>query len=407
MLYFAIAQILLMLYVVFMLVGFLRHHREHMPQLNSLGWQPIEDGVLIVVPAKDEEESVTACLEGLTHLNGIARYQVMAVNDRSTDQTLTRMREVERKHPGRIEAVDIRELPAGWLGKNHACWTGAQRGFESMPDAKYILFTDGDVKFHPDSLAEAISWMKRENIDFMSLLEEPEYGNPLEAAYLLLFGLFLIFFAARPWSLRKKNGRNFMGNGAFLLATRDAYEKSQGHKTLRLEVVEDMRMGLLMRSLDLRCAAAVGLDRVRRRWQPGFMAVFKGLIKNAFAGFEYNVPKAVIGILCFPFVVIGPWLCVLGGYPLIGGINLALLIAGFYLAGKKARLPWLTSFLLSPFTALTASTNLAYSAFKTLKDGGVTWRSTVYPLAELKAHCFTMRKAYGGRADENLSAART
>ncbi len=73
MLYFAIAQILLMLYVVFMLVGFLRHHREHMPQLNSLGWQPIEDGVLIVVPAKDEEESVTACLEGLTHLNGIAR----------------------------------------------------------------------------------------------------------------------------------------------------------------------------------------------------------------------------------------------------------------------------------------------------------------------------------------------
>jgi glycosyltransferase involved in cell wall biosynthesis len=395
MLYFALTQLVLLIFLASVVWSYMRHRREQMPLLAKLGWEPVQDGVLIVVPAKDEADSIGVCLDRLMQLNGLSNYKVVAVNDRSSDATGAVMHEAAARHSVRIEVVDITHLPEGWLGKNHACWAGAQRGFSALPTAKYVLFTDGDVKFHPDTVAESITWMRRKKIDFMTLIEDSEYENVLEAAYLLMFGIFLVFFSARPWMLFKKKGRNFMGNGAYLLSTRDAYELTDAHKTLRLEVVEDMRMGLLMRAKGLRCAAAVGLDRIRRRWQPGFTGIFRGLLKNFFAGFEYNIGLTIMGVLFFPFVILGPWICLFFGYPSVGVAGLLMLMLCFYLAGRCSHLPWFTSFLLSPITALTASANLATSAFRTLKDGGVRWRGTLYPLSELRAHCLTVDKAFG------------
>ncbi len=394
MIIFAAAQLLLILFLAFVLYSYLRFHREHMPLLSSLGWEPSQDGVLIVVPAKDEEESIAACLERLVLLNGISNFKIVAVDDRSGDQTQARMREVAAKFPGKIEVVAVTHLPDGWLGKNHACWTGAQQGMRAMPGARFILFTDGDVKFHADTVLESITWMNRRKLDFMTLIEDSEFEGILEPAYLLLFGIFLIFFSARPWLLHKPKGKNFMGNGAFLLVRREAYETTEAHKALRLEVVEDMRMGLLMRSRGYACATAVGLDRIRRRWQPGFVGIFKGLLKNSFAAFEYNIALTVVGMLFFPFVFVGPWICLFFGYPIVGVIGLAVLALCFNLAGRNSHLPWLSGFLLSPFTSLAASANLAASAFKILREGGVTWRGTLYPIAELRENCLTVRKAF-------------
>lgn len=394
MLLFALAQILVTLFLLFVLVSYLRFHREYMPRLSSLGFEPSDDGVVIVVPAKDEAETIGACLERLVSLNGLGSFKIVAVNDRSNDQTEVRMREVAARFPDQIEVVGIRELPAGWLGKNHACWMGAQRGLAALPPAKYLLFTDGDVKFHPDTVVESITWMRNKKIDFMTLIEDSEYEGVLEPSYLLLFGILLVFFTARPWLLHRKGGRNFMGNGAYLLTRREAYEATEGHKALRLEVVEDMRMGLLMRARGYNCAAAVGLDRIRRRWQPGFTGIFRGLLKNAFAGFDYSPLLTLVGMLFFPFVFLGPWVCLIFGYPVIGAAGILTLATCFFLASRDSHLPWLTAFLLSPFLSLVASANLATSAFKILRDGGVIWRGTLYPIAELRAHCLTVRKAF-------------
>jgi hypothetical protein len=239
--------------------------------------------------------------------------------------------------------------------------------------------------------------MKREKLDFMTLIEDSEFEGYLEPSYLLLFGIFLIFFTARPWLLHKPGGKNFMGNGAYLLIRRDAYEKTQGHQALRLEVVEDMRMGLLMRSRGYKCGTAVGLDRIQRRWQPGFFAIFKGLLKNSFAAFEYSVPMTIAGILFFPFVFIGPWLCLSHGFAGVALGNIAMLAICFYLGSRNSRLPPLPAFLLSPFLSLVASANLAASAYKIIREGGVSWRGTLYPLALLKANCLTLEKAFGSR----------
>jgi glycosyltransferase involved in cell wall biosynthesis len=392
---FAITQSILFAFFLYNGLSYLRYRNKEMPFLSSLGWEPIPEGVLVIVPAKDEETGIGPCLERLSALEGLPNMKVIAVNDRSADGTALKMEEMKERFPQKIEVLNITELPSGWLGKNNACWKGFQTGIKHMPEAQYLLFTDGDVKFHPDTLAESITWMKKEKIDYMTLLEDPEFEGILEPAYLLLFGMFIVFFITRPWMLFKPRGKNYMGNGAYLLMRRDAYEKTGGHETLKLEVVEDLRMGLLMRSRGFRCAMAVAKDRMWRRWQPGFVGIFKGLLKNAFAGFEYNIPLTIAGILLFPFVFVGPWITIFTGYPFIGVANL-IMIALFFWRGSKnsSGMLWFTGFLLSPFMSLVASANVATSAFKVLRDDGVSWRNTHYPLAELKAQCFTVKKAF-------------
>jgi hypothetical protein len=139
------------------------------------------------------------------------------------------------------------------------------------------------------------------------------------------------------------------------------------------------------------------LDRVRRRWLPGFTGIFKGLLKNSFAAFEYSIALTVFGVLFFPLVFLAPWVCLASGHWMVGGANIALLAWSFWLGSRNSRLPWFSSFLLSPFTSLAAAANLATSAVKVLLDGGVSWRGTLYPIGELKAHCLTIRRAYGER----------
>jgi cellulose synthase/poly-beta-1,6-N-acetylglucosamine synthase-like glycosyltransferase len=382
------------LVILWTLFSYIKHRQKEMPFLENIGSTEINEPVIIVVPAKDEEEAIGSCLERLTYLEKLKNYKIIAVNDRSTDQTEKVMIDQMVKSPEKISVFTVKELPEGWLGKNHACWQGASEGLRILPEAKYILFTDGDVKFHPETLAEAITWMKRKNLTYMSLLEEAEFEGILEPAYLLLFGIFMVFIWARPWMQFKKNGKNYFGNGAFLLFQVEAYKAAEVHSRLRLEVVEDMRSGLLMRSRGENCGVAVGLHRMRRRWQPGFTGVFKGLLKNAFAGFDYSLIKAFAGILLFPVFFFLPWLMLASSvmWPL-GVATLTLLILLFYFAGKSSGIPFLSSFLLSPILAFVASVNLAASTLKILKEGGVKWRDTLYKLSDLKAQCFTESKA--------------
>lgn len=392
---FALIQLGIAAFLGVVIVSCLRHHKREVPFLSSLEHPEIDDGVLIIVPAKDEESAIGACLERLAGLQGLKNFKIIAVDDRSIDKTAEKMEAARSKFSSLIEICRVKELPSGWLGKNHACWNGVQAGLKVMPDAKYFLFTDGDVKLHPQTLSESIGLMKTRNAEFLTLLEDTEFEGVLEPAILSLFGMIIVFFAARPWLLFKPNGRNFMGNGAYMLIGRSAYERTGGHQTLKLEVVEDMRMGLLMRSRKVKCLTAIGRDRMHRRWQPGFLAVFKGLIKNTFAGFEYDIAKTIGGILVLLLVFVAPWFLLFTSYWALGLLNLFFINLLFLFISVSSHLPWFTSFILSPFMAIFACANILASAFYVLRNDGVSWRGTHYPLKELKAHCFTEKRAWG------------
>ena len=119
--------------------------------------------VTIVVPARNEEASIRQALSQLLALD-YDNYEVIAVDDRSTDRTGEIMDDLAtwgdgppRPSNASLRVVHINELPPRWMGKAHAMWSAAK---ESTAD--WILFTDADVMFRPDCLRRAIAYTEAE-----------------------------------------------------------------------------------------------------------------------------------------------------------------------------------------------------------------------------------------------------
>ena len=132
--------------------------------------------VSIIVPARNEEATIEQALNTLLALD-YDNYEVIAVNDRSTDRTGEIMERVagsygqnshvsqklrDMGHPTvrPLRVIHHTELPAGWLGKTHAMWTAA-----NLATGDWLLFTDADVLFKPDSLRRALAYAEAEPAD--------------------------------------------------------------------------------------------------------------------------------------------------------------------------------------------------------------------------------------------------
>ncbi len=101
-------------------------------------------------PACNEEAAIEKCIQSLLAQDYPA-LKVVAINDRSTDRTGEIIQRLAVNEP-RLVAREIKTLPDGWLGKNHANFVGA-----GATDSDWILFTDGDIMFERDALSKAVT----------------------------------------------------------------------------------------------------------------------------------------------------------------------------------------------------------------------------------------------------------
>src|SRR6185436_4275046 len=112
------------------------------PDISTPDWDhTTHASVTVVVPARDEAEAIEDCLRSLL-ASDLPNLRVIAVDDRSTDQTRTIMDGIAAQNSGKLTVIHVRELPVGWLGKTHAMWLAAKEA-----TTEWLLFTDGDVIF--------------------------------------------------------------------------------------------------------------------------------------------------------------------------------------------------------------------------------------------------------------------
>jgi len=202
-----------------------------------------EPGVSIIVPARNEEESIRETLAQLLGLD-YSNYEIIAVNDRSTDRTGQIMEELAASSRsvglpklGLLKVIHISELPSGWLGKTHAMWMAGQQA-----SGEWLLFTDADVIFKPDSLRRAVAYANAERADHVVLFPRMIMKGPGERMMIAFFQMLFVF-GHRPWRVADPQARDHMGVGAFNLVRRTVYEAVGTYRALRMEVIDDMKLG--------------------------------------------------------------------------------------------------------------------------------------------------------------------
>lgn len=337
--------------------------------------------VTVVVPARNEEDNIGPTLESLLRLDYI-NYEVIAVDDRSSDATGRIMDEIAAKAgpASPLKIVHITDLPPRWLGKTHAMYTAAQQG-----SGEWILFTDADVVFRADSLRRAMAYVMRAGVDHIVLTPTMDMRSWGER---LMIGFFqaLFAFGHRPWKVNDPKTKDHMGVGAFNLVRRSVYHSVGTYERLRLEVIDDMKLGKMVKEHGFRQQVVIGLDLISLHWANGAMGVVRNLTKNFFALMNFKLPKAIGATFLLLVLNLGPFL----GLAFCPGImrvpyGIAVAVIALLYTGMSwhSKIPPYY-FVLHPVSTLLFAYTMLRSTFLTLWRGGVVWRGTKYPLAELR-----------------------
>ena len=337
--------------------------------------------VSIIVPARNEEDKIEEPLRRLLSLD-YENYEVIAVNDRSTDRTGEIMDRVAASPGarGRLKIVHIDQLPDGWLGKTHAMWTAAQQA-----TGDWLLFTDADVLFKPDALRRALTYAEAESVDHLVLFPRMIMKRPGEKMMIAFFQTLFVF-GHRPWKVADPKAKDHMGVGAFNLVRRSVYDRIGTYQALRFEVLDDMKLGKIVKNAGFKQHVVFGEDLISIHWAKGAFGVVNNLTKNFFAVLSFQWWRAVLTACGLAFLNLLPFL---GVWLAHGWARLPYAVALFSMfliyAGMsmKSSVPPYYFFLHPISTALFLYITMR-STLLTLGRGGVVWRGTFYPLDELR-----------------------
>ena len=334
----------------------------------------------VIIPARNEAANISATLKSLLAAHAIT-LEIIAVDDRSTDQTAVLMENEARFAGQNFHVLRVAELPSGWLGKTHAMALAAQQA-----TSDWLLFTDADVVFHHDALRRALAYVVDSGADHLVLLPTlvlESWGERMMVAFLQALSIW----AVRPWRVADSRARrDAIGVGAFNMIRRQVYAELGGWEALRMEVVEDLALGRRVKERGYAQRLAVGLDLVQVRWACGAFGVVENLTKNLFALLGFR-PERLVGLAFgVAMMTLFPLFACLGGRTLWWP-TITMVVAFLLAYERMGRYHHFSSaqVVLFPLATLLFLYALMRSMLLTLWHGGIMWRGTFYSLRELRS----------------------
>ena len=249
--------------------------------------------VSIIVPARNEETSLAACLESLLPQTGIS-FEIIVVNDASTDRTA----EIARSFPA-VRVLDAPPLPPGWTGKNNAVAAGAKNAV-----GPWLLFTDADTVHLPGSLAKAVTEAEEHGAALLSYSPAQEIHGFWQKC------LMPVIFAELAATFRPKDVSNpaspaAAANGQYLLIIREAYEAVGGHAAIAGNILEDVALARAVKSSGRKIFFRYGGDAVRTRMYRTFEQMLEGWTKNLALLFPHPIRLAALRLAQFVLSIAG------------------------------------------------------------------------------------------------------
>src|SRR5262245_4121277 len=259
--------------------------------------------VSLIATARNEERHIERAVRSLARLD-YPSLQITIINDRSTDRTGEILDRLAAEFP-QLNVVHVTELPAGWIGKNHAMQLGADRS-----SGDWLLFADGDVVYEPTVLKRAIVYAQSYRIDHLAGWPDVVAQTWLLNTFMLTFAIYLFLFV-RVWAVRNPRSRAHIGVGAFNLVRAAVYRAVGGHKPIRMRPDDDLKLGKIIKRAGYRqdfvdCTGLVSVEMYRSVGE-----LIRAMEKNAFSGTDYSVALTVFSSLLSLLFCVWPFAAVL------------------------------------------------------------------------------------------------
>ncbi len=327
----------------------------------------------VVIAARNEAEDLPGTLDALLAQEYPA-LDIVVVDGRSTDGT----RAVIEARAPRVRRVEEPPLPAGWMGKNWACWNGA-----SAVRGDWLLFLDADVRLSPAAIRTVLAWAQRESADLASVGVRIETVGFWERVVLPFFLQIALVYFRVPRTNRPASRAAF-ANGQFWTTPRATYERVGGHAAVAGRVNEDVAMARRYRAAGLRLRIAWAPQLGWTRMYRDRHEMFEGLLKNT-RDSDFTGPRDVaqlVALLAFfilPLAVLPVGLAT--GTPWVVGIGVLLYGALFakhvvFTAVVRGVPAYGLLFLLAVGFYLVL---FATSLVEKLRKRPVRWKGRAYP----------------------------
>lgn len=358
----------------------------HLAELRTLAdlnpaEPPAWPRVSAIVPSRNQADELPHAL-GTRLAEDYPDLEVVVIDDRSSDGTAALLATMSARD-ARLRTIRVDSLPARWLGKVHALAQGA-----AAATGDWLLVSDADIEFAPDTLRRAVAACEADGLDFLALV--PEFRSRSFVVD-VLWAVFTRCFSmlVSPKAVRDPRSTTAAGSGAFMLLRRSAYERTPGFEWLRMETADDMALGLMMKQSGARCELMNGRGSARVSIYDSLSDFRRGIEKNA--GSLIGVPFAVVALLiglagCVelsPLVALAaglatgtPWLAACG----LGATALATACTVAAAARNTGRI---VPALAWPVGWTLVASALLRAAWLAWRRGGVVWRETFYPAADL------------------------
>lgn len=227
----------------------------------------------VIVPARNEEASLSICLESLVSQSGV-EFEIVVVDDHSTDRTREIALSFSAASGCTLRVIGAGPLPAGWTGKNNAVVTGVLQTC-----GEWLLFTDADTVHLTGSLEGAVQEAQEYQVDMLSYSPEQIAVTFWEMAVLpVVFAELARQYP--PSKVSDPNSPSAAANGQYILVKREAYDSVGGHAAIAGEILEDVALARAFKAAGKKIRFRYAADAVRTRMYRNWPQLRDGWTKN-------------------------------------------------------------------------------------------------------------------------------
>jgi len=348
--------------------------------------QPISNSTIkdlpfisVLIPARNEEKVIKQCIESLINQQ-YPTYEIIVLDDNSTDETLNILESLCLKYPEKLKVVQGKPLPKDWKGKNYAC-----HQLSTLAKGEYLIFTDADTIHESSCLLTATEIIIKEDIDLLSLVPNQIMNTYVEKIIIpMMLTLYTAYISIKAIQFSPNPAFTAM-NGQFMMFKRSIYDSIKGHDTVKQMIVEDIQLGKKIKSAGGTISLKNGSSILSCRMYNNASEIIQGFSKNIFAGFDYNYGIMIFFLfhlyiayifpfILLPFIIYNQSLHILS---IIIILHILIMLFIQYIVGQLFLFKKYMIFLY-PLTACSIIYIGCISMFERLFNKGSTWKNRIY-----------------------------